>query len=162
MKNLSLLIAIGLFSMCEPVLAQIKAQPDTFVIAHDTSDLAQRLTISVEEFNSLIKSYLNAMQKKDSLKTTNDYIILVRLFNTLEMTKFPSQKQMTGSVDNYVDIYKKFLDTFFPDYFFDFVYQKLHFHSRKGSEGHYSAKYDLGMGPTEFGPVGKRDFYQIE
>jgi len=162
MKNLTLLISIGLVLIAGPILAQIQTKSDTLVIAHDTANLAQRITISIYEFNSLIKSYLRDMQKKDSLKTINDYIVIVRLFNTLEMTKFPTKKQMADSINNDLNIYKKFLDTFFPDYFFDFIYQKLHFHSRKGSEGHYSTMYDLGMGPTEFGPVGKRDFYKIE
>lgn len=122
----------------------------------DTGNITRQLAISERDFSSEIDRFLSIMAKSDTIKAINDYIILVRLDNTI-MFGTEYQKMNPKYFDK--DIYRRFDELFYRKYFQRMVVE-LHAVKRKGGEGFYSFYYGVGIGRSSFF-VDERDYYHI-
>ncbi len=85
------------------------------------------------DFDHLIEHFTQILQKHIQIKDVNDYITLVRLFNTVYYSDLYE-----------VAKYKYCIDLFSPDYF-QLAIEKLNAKLMKG-QCHYSKQYNLWIG----------------
>jgi hypothetical protein len=151
MKNLLSLIAL-IFLFGAGIHAQTTTVPTAPV---DTVNLAKRLSLSSDDFKFEINNYTNLMLRKITFRSYNDYIVLVRLFNTIEES---AQYQKQPWVPLNKVMVKNFY-TLFRWQYMDRTITQLAFQKRDTGVGYYSPYFKIGIGLTE--PPKDTDFYQI-
>ena len=123
----------------------------------DTSDISRRLSISDREFNSQINRFFELMQKGDTIRTINDYILVVRLFNTLQEGLDLGKKN--EEYDGKKDIYRRFFWLFNSRYKGVSIH-KLRCQRKKGHDNWYSYKYAVGINSSSLS-IDEKDYYHI-
>ncbi len=91
------------------------------------------IPISQVDFDQLVKSFIVVFQKGDTLKNINDYVTIVRLFNTISTGNFYVSEE-----------YKIFLNFYAPKYAM-LAIKNLEAVPKRGLY-FYSKKYDLNIG----------------
>ena len=125
--------------------------------SNDTGNITRQLTISKKDFYLQVQRFLEIMQKGDSIKTTNDYIIFVRLDNTISL----------GSLFQKIDseFFNNALFLHFEQLRHNYIVEanvKLHtgyFHIDFYG-GHYSTYYGINISPLPE-IAQERDYYHI-
>jgi hypothetical protein len=102
-------------------------------------------TVAASTFRALVADYLRRMEAGEDL-ADDDYITMVRLFNTIENDRLAGRDQL----------FARFAASFFPGHV-ELAAQRLGAILTKGM-AFYSPEYDLYIG----GPPNPRSRYQIE
>ena len=153
MKNLLLLLVLLFLLISNSTWAQTAAVAG--VVAHDTINLSKRQSLTEDDFKFEINRYISLMQRKTLFRTYDDYIVLVRLFNTIEESaKYQKQAWMPLNKIMIHDFY-----TLFRWNYMDATIRQLAFEKRTTGSGYYSAYFKLGIGLTD--PPKDGDFYQV-
>jgi hypothetical protein len=117
------------------ISSQISAHAQTIhIIENDRiEDKNIGIPISKIDFDHLVNKFSDIMQKGDTITDVNDYVTIVRLFNTI----YYSELYQIGA-------YRKFANLYSPPYSI-LAIKKLDAISQKGLY-FYSKKYDLYIG----------------
>ena len=150
MKNqlyrLVLITGIYFLSTNENLRAQTTESRDTNTAFYDSDNFVRGIAISEADFNLQINKFIDIMEKGDTIKTIDDFIVLVRLLNTVAYEKLIFRKE----------IYMHFFNLFESRYLKPTV-TKLEARESRGG-GYYSPKYKIGIGGP---PPANGDFYHI-
>jgi len=124
---LILLLALSLFTGCTGSTVR-KPAHDTLPVTMDTG-----IAIDAQEFRILVEKYLAGMEAASAM-TIEDYIIMVRLWNTIDVFQLAASDAL----------YKLYADAFFPAYA-ELISKALHALPTKGM-ALYSKEYDIYIG----------------
>jgi hypothetical protein len=144
---ISLILIAGIYFLFanENLRAQTVAG-DTIRFFYDSAEFLRGESISEADFNLQINKFIDVMEKGNTVKTIDDYMVLVRLQNTVAYEGLFCRKE----------VYRHFLNLFESKYLKPTVY-KLEAHVSRGG-GYYSSKYKIGIGGP---PPANGDFYHI-